>query len=107
MFTVVPASIVNVTPLFTVTGPEKKYGLFALVHVVSELIMPVTVEACAMPKCTLPTKVKPPTRITTINISRANFPKVAPTQRGLLKNLNLLKAEQAKNSNKELNHLTV
>jgi hypothetical protein len=37
--TVAPASIVNVTPELTKVGPERLYGLFADVQVVSELMM--------------------------------------------------------------------
>ena len=55
-----PGSIVKVTPSATPTGPVSIYGLFACVHVVSELIIPVTsVVACTVLKCTVPTKVNP------------------------------------------------
>jgi hypothetical protein len=66
---VAPASIVNVTPLFTRMFPVNAYGPFALVHVVSELIMPLTLEACTVPKCPVSTKANPPTKITIINIA--------------------------------------
>ena len=64
-----PASIVKVTPLPIVTGPVRLYGLLALVHVVFELIMPLTsAEAYAVP-----TKVNPLIIITVKNAIRNNF----------------------------------
>lgn len=57
MLTVTPASMVNVTPVFTLTGPSKEYGLFAFVHVVSEFIIWLTgVEAYTVPKPAVDTK---------------------------------------------------
>jgi hypothetical protein len=41
-FTVTPASMVSVTPEFTVMAPVTTYGLFASVHVVVVAIVPLT-----------------------------------------------------------------
>jgi len=57
--TVAPASIVKVTPELTSVGPSRLYGLFALVHMAFELIMPPTsVEAYTVPKCTATANVE-------------------------------------------------
>jgi hypothetical protein len=65
---VTPASIFKFTPLFTFTGPVRLYGLFAFVHVASELIMPVTsVDALTLLKCAVLTKINPLIIIATKN----------------------------------------
>src|SRR3990172_770788 len=70
MFTVTPGSIVKVTPLATPTGPVSVYGLLAFVHVVYDVIMPITSsEACTAMKCTLFAKTKP-----TTNMANRNAP---------------------------------
>jgi hypothetical protein len=80
MYTVTPGSIVKVTPSATPNGPVSIYGLFAFVHVVSELITPVTsVEACTVLKCTVPAKVNPLIMMTVKNAIRSDFRIAFPT----------------------------
>jgi len=68
-FIVVPASIVNVTPLFIVSCPLRIYGLLASVQVVSAFIIPSTyVDACALPKFAELTIANPHTRTTSKNV---------------------------------------
>ena len=68
-----PASIVNVTPLLTVTGAVRLYGLFALVHVVFVLIVPETSEACAVLKRSVLTKINPIIIIAVKNVLKSDL----------------------------------
>jgi hypothetical protein len=52
-------------------------GCLPLVHVVSEVIMPLTVlEVCAFPKGMILTKASPPTIMAINNIAKVSFPKM-------------------------------
>jgi hypothetical protein len=85
---VVPAPTVRVVSLFIKILPVRLYGLFVFVHVVSDLIMPLTgVEVCASPKDTLLIKANPLIIRAINSIVKVSFGKTIPKYKYALKEI--------------------